>query len=181
MPERLPPGRKAAGDGVGGRTPEVERGASLWQPSMVERTAPHGAHNMRTIRHAIAHAMPPVGIGLTLAGLFGGPALPAASPADVELFVCQNDRVVRRPSGYDQPWGGYDDGSRRDPWRQQSHWSQRYPWGWPGPWGYRHDRPSRRSGYGLPDRYTIHRGKKCELRCERIRGTRDYRCREYRC
>jgi hypothetical protein len=33
----------------------------------------------------------------------------------------------------------------------------------------------------MPDRYTIHKGKKCELRCERIRGTRDYRCREYRC
>jgi hypothetical protein len=48
-------------------------------------------------------------------------------------------------------------------------------------WGHRYDRPHRRPRYELPDRYTIHKGKKCELRCERIRGTRDYRCREYRC
>jgi hypothetical protein len=50
-----------------------------------------------------------------------------------------------------------------------------------GYWGHRDDRLYRRPRYELPDRYTIHRGKKCELRCERIWGTRDYRCREYRC
>jgi hypothetical protein len=38
-----------------------------------------------------------------------------------------------------------------------------------------------RPGSALPDRYTMHKGKKCELQCERIRGTREYRCREYRC
>ena len=48
-------------------------------------------------------------------------------------------------------------------------------------WGRRGDRSYRKPGYGLPDRYTIHKGKKCQLRCERVRGTRDYRCREYRC
>lgn len=36
-------------------------------------------------------------------------------------------------------------------------------------------------GYDAPDRFTIYKGKKCRIRCERIRGTRDYRCREYRC
>jgi hypothetical protein len=48
-------------------------------------------------------------------------------------------------------------------------------------WGHRDYRPYRKPRYELPDRYTIHKGKKCELRCERIWGTRDYRCREYRC
>jgi hypothetical protein len=54
-------------------------------------------------------------------------------------------------------------------------------WGHPDYWGHRDYRSYRRPRYALPDRYTIHKGKKCELRCERIRGTRDYRCREYRC
>lgn len=60
-------------------------------------------------------------------------------------------------------------------------------WGDRGPrdyWGY-HDYQDyhwhRRPRYALPDRYTIHKGKKCQVRCERIRGTRNYRCREYRC
>jgi hypothetical protein len=44
-----------------------------------------------------------------------------------------------------------------------------------GDWSY--ERP----GSALPDRYTIHKDKKCELQCERIQGTREYRCREYRC
>lgn len=55
-------------------------------------------------------------------------------------------------------------------------------WAWLAEhWGRWHDRPYHRPRYALPDRYRIHKGKKCELRCERIRGTRDYRCREYRC
>jgi hypothetical protein len=124
---------------------------------------------MRTIRHPIRHVLPFVGLGLMLAGLFGGPALPAASAADVELFVSQNDRGAQSPYGYQHPWGQRDYQGQRDPWGQQD------------PWGYRHDRPSRRQGYGLPDRYTIHKGKKCELQCTRIRGTREYSCREYRC
>ena len=124
---------------------------------------------MHPIRHAIAHVVPVVGIGLTLAGLFGGPALPAASAADVERFMSHNEWGAQGPSRYQNPWGRQDYRGQRDPWDQHDQW------------GYRHDRPRRRSGYDLPDRYTIHRGKKCELRCERIRGTHEYRCREYRC
>jgi hypothetical protein len=57
-------------------------------------------------------------------------------------------------------------------------------------WGYQDDRgyqdyrdyrSYQRPRYEQPDRFTIRKGKKCELRCERIRGTREYRCREYRC
>ncbi len=32
-----------------------------------------------------------------------------------------------------------------------------------------------------PDRFTIRKGKKCEVHCERIGRSRDYRCTEYRC
>jgi hypothetical protein len=124
---------------------------------------------MRTICHSIAHFVPIVGIGLMLAGLFGGPALPAASAADVELFTYQNNWGYQHPYGYQHPWG------------QQDYWGQRDRWGQQDRWGYRHDRPSRRSGYGLPDHYTIHKGKKCEVQCTRIRGSREYKCREYRC
>jgi hypothetical protein len=120
---------------------------------------------MRTTRHPISWLMSLAGMGLMLASLFGGPALPAASAADVELFVYQNDWGYQNPYGYQTPWGQQDYWRQRDPWRQQD------------PWGYRHDR--RR--HGLPDRYTIHKGKKCELQCERIRGSREYTCREYRC
>ena len=42
---------------------------------------------MRTIRHPIRHVLSLVGMGLMLAGLFGGPA----SAADVEPFDYQND------------------------------------------------------------------------------------------
>jgi hypothetical protein len=122
---------------------------------------------MRTICHAIAHVAPIVGIGLMLAGLFGGPALPAAAAADVELFTYQNHWGYQTPYRYQTPWGQQDYWGQRDPWRQQA------------PWEYRHDRPSRR--HRLPDRYTVHKGKKCELQCERIRGSREYTCREYRC
>ena len=118
---------------------------------------------MRTTCHPIRHVLLLVGIGLMLTGLFGGPALPAASAASAEPFAYQAVGGSQNPWGYQHPWG------------RQDYWGQR------DPWGYRHDRPPRRQGYGLPDRYTIHKGKKCELRCERIRGTRDYSCREYRC
>jgi hypothetical protein len=117
---------------------------------------------MRTTRHRLRHVPPLVGVGLMLAGLCGGPTLPA-SAANVQPFAYQHDWGAQDPCGYQHLWG------------QQEYWGQ------PDPWGYRHDRPSRRLGYGLPDRYTIHKGKKCELRCERIRGTRNYSCREYRC
>jgi hypothetical protein len=118
---------------------------------------------MRTICQSIARVVPIVGIGLMLAGLFGGPA----SAADVELFVYQNDWGYQNPYRYQTPWGQQDYRGQHDPWRQQD------------PWEYRHHRPSRR--HSLPDRYTVHKGKKCELQCERIRGTREYKCREYRC
>jgi hypothetical protein len=56
---------------------------------------------MRTICQSIARVVPIVGIGLMLAGLFGGPA----SAADVELFVSQNDWRYQNPYGYQYPWG----------------------------------------------------------------------------
>jgi hypothetical protein len=126
-------------------------------------------HDMRTTRHPIRYVLSFVGMGLMLAGLFGGPVLPTASAADVELFVSQNDRGYQNPYGYQYPWG------------QQDYWGQRDRRGQQDRWGSRHDRPSRRSGYGLPDHYTIHKGKKCEVQCTRIRGSREYTCREYRC
>ena len=46
---------------------------------------------------------------------------------------------------------------------------------------YQDYRSYRRPRYAQPDRFTIRKGKKCEIRCERICGTREYRCREYRC
>jgi hypothetical protein len=65
-----------------------------------------------------------------------------------------------------EPTAYHDDPEHRDYWDY---------------WGQRDYRSQRRPRYELPDRYTIHKGKKCQLRCERIWGTRDYRCREYRC
>jgi len=113
---------------------------------------------MRTIRHLIAHVVPLVGMGLLLAGLFGGPALPAASAAGVESFEYQNDREYQNPSG-SQDSRELDDRG-----------------------GYRRDQLTLRElGYGLPDRYTIHKGQTCEVQCTRIRGSREYTCREYRC
>jgi hypothetical protein len=47
--------------------------------------------------------------------------------------------------------------------------------------GYQGYRWHRRPRYEHPHRFTIHKGKKCQIRCERIWGTREYRCREYRC
>jgi hypothetical protein len=113
---------------------------------------------MRTIHRSIARFVPLAGMGVMVAGLFGDPALPVASAADVEPFAYQNDW------GNQNPQGQHDYRGTRDP------------------WGYRYDRPRRRElGYELPDRYTIHKGKKCEVQCTRLRGTREYSCREYRC
>jgi hypothetical protein len=131
-----------------------------WRPS-----GPLGqeAHDMPTIRSWIAHGVPLVGIGLMLAGLFGGPALPAASAAAIEPFASPYEWGAQHSYGDQTPWGP------QDYWRPQA------------PWGYRHNRPYQRPRHALPDHYTIRKGKKCEVQCERIRGTRDYRCREYRC
>ena len=117
---------------------------------------------MRTTHHPIRYVLSLVGMGLMLAGLFGGPA----SAADVELFVHQNDWGYQHPYGYQHPWGQQDYWGRRNPWEQDR-------------WGYRYDQPSRR--HSLPDRYTIQKGKKCEVQCTRIRGSGEYKCREYRC
>jgi hypothetical protein len=119
--------------------------------------------DMHKTRHPIRHVLSLAGMGLMLAGLLGGPA---ASAADLELFVYQNDWGSQHPYGYQHPWGQQDYRGQHNPWAQER-------------WGYRYERPSRR--HSLPDRYTIHKGKKCELQCERIRGSREYRCREYRC
>jgi hypothetical protein len=125
--------------------------------SMALGTMPEEDH-MRTT--TIRYGLSLVGMGLMLVGLFGGPA---ASAADMEPFDYQNDWVAQ------YPWGQQDYRSQRDAWGRD-------------PWGYRHDGPPRAGlGYGLPDRYTIQKGKKCELQCERIRGSREYTCREYRC
>jgi hypothetical protein len=113
---------------------------------------------MGTSRHSIAHVVPLVGMGFMLAGLFGGPALPAASAAGVESFEYQHDRESQNPSGSQDA---------REP---------------NGRGEYRYDQLTLRElGYGLPDRYTIHQGQTCERRCERIRRSRAYTCREYRC
>ena len=92
-----------------------------------------------------------VSTGLVPVSLWGCLTLPAASVSGIE------------PSAY-QEYREYRD--------------------YRGPRDYRDYRDYRsypRPRHALPDRYTIHKGKKCELRCERIRGTRDYSCREYRC
>jgi hypothetical protein len=47
--------------------------------------------------------------------------------------------------------------------------------------GYQDYRWRRRPRYEHPHRFTIHKGKKCQIRCERIWGAREYQCREYRC
>ena len=78
---------------------------------------------MRTTRHPIRYVLSFVGMGLMLAGLFGGPVLPTASAADVELFVYQNDRGYQHPYGYQYPWG------------QQDYWGQRDPQGATGSLG----------------------------------------------
>lgn len=106
---------------------------------------------MSTTRHLRRYFVPLVGTGFMLVSLLGCLTLPAASVSGVE------------PTAYQDSQG------HRDYWGHQDYW------------GHRGGGPYRRPRYVLPDRYTIHKGKKCELRCERIRGTRDYRCREYRC
>jgi hypothetical protein len=115
---------------------------------------------MRTICHLRHHLAQVIGTGLVLVSLFGCLTLPTASVSSVE------------PTAYrEYPAYPYDPDDR----------DYRGPW---DPWGYRdyrEYRPYSRPRYELPDRYTIHKGKKCELQCERVWGTRDYQCREYRC
>jgi len=95
-----------------------------------------------------------VGMGLMLVSLFGSLKCPAESVAGME------------PTAYGDDRGPSDDRDLRSDRRPRDHRDD---------WSYG------RPGSALPDRYTMHKGKKCELQCERIRGTREYRCREYRC
>jgi hypothetical protein len=115
---------------------------------------------MRTTGHPIRSLMPLIGTGLMLVSLFGYLPPPAESGAGVEPTAYREDQDYRDYQD-DQDYQNYRDYRRyRD---------------------YQDYRSYQRPGYDLPERYTIHKGKKCELRCERIRGTRDYDCREYRC
>jgi hypothetical protein len=109
---------------------------------------------MRTTSHSSHSLGLFVGMGLMLVSLFGSLTCPAESVAGVEPTAYWDDRG---PSNYP------DHRSDRRPRDHQDDW-------WYG-----------RPRSALPDRYTIHKGKKCELQCERIRGTREYRFREYRC
>jgi hypothetical protein len=112
---------------------------------------------MLTTHPSIHHVVQLVGMGLVLVSLFGCLTLPAASVATFEPTAYreyQDDRDDRDYQHY-RDYQGYRD--------------------------YQEYRSYRRPRYELPDRYTIHKGKKCEIRCERIWGTRNYQCREYRC
>jgi len=110
--------------------------------------------DMRTTSHSSYSLGLFVGMGLMLVSLFGSLTCPAASVAGVEPTAYWDDRG---PSDY------RDYRSDQRPRDHRDDWSYGRP------------------GSALPDRYTIQKGKKCELQCERIRGTREYRCREYRC
>jgi hypothetical protein len=65
---------------------------------------------------------------------------------------------------------GFTDDRRGFPFPADEHWE-----------GYRTwtpDRYSRRRGLVMPDRFTIDRPGKCEVRC--VREGRSYKCKEYR-
>jgi hypothetical protein len=112
---------------------------------------------MRTTRHPIPHLAQLIGTGLMLVSLFGCLALPAGSGSGLEPTAYREYPNYREYQD-DRDYRGYRDYQ-----------------------GYQEYRPYQRPAYALPDRYTIHQGKKCEIQCERVWGTRDYQCREYRC
>ena len=115
---------------------------------------------MRTTGHPLRSLVQLIGTGLMLVSLVGCLSLPVGSGAGVEPTTYreyQNDRDYQ------------DDRDDRD-YRDYQGYGE-----------YQQYRAYQRRGYDLPERYTIHKGKKCELRCERIWGTREYDCREYRC
>ena len=115
---------------------------------------------MRTTSHSSHSLGLFVGMGLMLVSLFGSVTCPAESVAGVE------------PTAYWDNRGDWDD---RGPSDYRDHRSDRRPRDHRDDWSYGRPRSA------LPDRYIIHQGKRCELQCERIRGTREYQCREYRC
>jgi hypothetical protein len=115
---------------------------------------------MHTTCHPIPYLVQRIGTGLMLVSLVGCLTLPAGSVSGVE------------PTAYREYQDYRDYQNDRDYQDYRDYWRYR---------DYQDYRSYQRPGYDLPERYTIHKGKKCELRCERIRGTRDYDCREYRC
>jgi hypothetical protein len=118
---------------------------------------------MHTTRHPIPYLVQLIGTGLMLVSLFGCLTLPAGSVLGVEPTAYREYQDHRDYRDYqdDRDYQDYRD-------------YQRYR-------DYHDYRSYQRPRYELPERYTIHQGKKCELRCERIWGTRAYQCREYRC
>jgi hypothetical protein len=63
------------------------------------------------------------------------------------------------------------DDRRKPPWLTDEHWEGYRTW--------RPDRDRRGLGPAYPDRFTIDKRGKCEVRC--VRDGRDYKCKEYRC
>jgi hypothetical protein len=94
------------------------------QKSLVLGTMPE-EDDMRTTRHSIRYVLSLVGIGLMLAGLFGGPAV---SAADLEPFDYQNDWVAQ------YPWGPQDYRGTRDPWKAAGPLGIPSAPGWIGVW-----------------------------------------------
>jgi hypothetical protein len=66
---------------------------------------------------------------------------------------------------------GAPDNRRGSPFPPDEHWESYRRWS--------PDRDRRRRGQELPDRFTIDKPGKCEVRCER--DGRSYKCKEYRC
>ena len=98
-----------------------------------------------------------IGTGLMLVSLVGCLTLPAASVSGLEPTTYREYQEYRDYQN-DRDYRDYQ-----------------------GYQNYQDYRSYRGPRYALPDRYTIQKGKKCEIQCERIWGTRDYQCREYRC
>jgi hypothetical protein len=124
---------------------------------------------MRTTGHPIRYLVQLIGTGLMLVSLVGCLSLPVGSGAGVE------------PTAYREYQNYRDYQDDRDDRGYQDYRDYRDYRDYQGYGDYQQYRAYQRRGYDLPERYTIHKGKKCEIRCERIWGTRDYDCREYRC
>jgi hypothetical protein len=112
---------------------------------------------MLTIPRPTHHLGQLVGTGFVLVSLFGCLTVPAESVAG---FEPTEYRGYRRDG---DSWNHHDYRKYREHRRYQDYRSYRRP----------------RSEH--PDRFIIRKGKKCQIRCERVWGTRGYRCREYRC
>jgi hypothetical protein len=82
--------------------------------------------------------------------------------------------------------GGIGYASEMDTWRQEQEqirrdhdrfWDDHQRW----KDRERSAQESRRERSTLPDRITIEKPGKCEVRCTRVHSTGEYKCREYRC